>query len=498
MNMQGAQPRNDAKRSSVLPALVALLLGVGLALVMGIGGVFLGIYWAQQQPSPIAQNPPPKEQPSPPVNPRDDTPALPPADIGTVKTGDGPIVTPAALPVEKPFEKPVEKPFEKPVEKVVEKPKGLIEFPVVPFTPEQMEQAPALTLNFGVPSPRIEEMFFTSRGAQTKCALLCSRENPADLTQKLYIFPINAKQAVATPVPVPTFAPCRRSLGPDAKFFAMETRTDNAIGISIWEIGKAKPVVKDWNLPKNDDANPGGAYRGFTVVDGGQLLTVTAAGTLEWWQIPEMQSVKRLTTRRPLAKATPLFSADRRRCVLFDKDRFQVIDLDKREWVCETPALEPLPERPNVTCAAMSLSADGTKLAALMVNANPNPLIYCYNTATGKQVGPVASLPPTGKTPPRFSLGWFGPRHYFLLDRGGGMPASLYRVGDDRPSTTISFTVKRTLIGIGAHDDRLWYLPSDPADMATSLIGLRMPPHVEAATPDNPAKLVLTAKGYTK
>jgi hypothetical protein len=461
----------------VMTVVAALVLVSGCALCLGVGGVFSG-YYLGRTPA-VAQNAPARDEGKLPVE-------KPPVEKPPVEKPPVEKVPVEKPPVEKP---PVEKP---PVEKPpVEKP------PILPLDPPaktDIFKRELIIIALNVPASRIEDILFTG-GAHPKFGIQCNRANFKDATHQFHVIDPENQQVITTDLPMPNFGPCRRSLAPDGRYIAMETRT-NAIRISIWAVGNGEPILRDWSLPPTA-ANPSGLHRGFTLLDKDRLLTVTANGTFEWWQLPDMNSIRKFQAPGNLVNAMPTFSPDRKRCALYHRDHFHIIDLEKAFTICETPVVPTLPGRPAVysSFGSVAFSPDNTKLAAVLTNAAPELAAFCYDTTTGNQVGPVAPRPRDDRAL-GFHAGWFGPHHFFLHDHFRDGPVNVYRVGDDAPSAVLSFSAKNAVVGTHSPDDRLWYCPpSEAGDTGAKIIGTRLTRPIAEAVAAQHTLLRLSAKG---
>jgi hypothetical protein len=63
----------------------------------------------------------------------------------------------------------------------------------------------------------------------------------------------------------------------------------------------------------------------------------------------------------------------------------------------------------------------------------------------------------------------------------------------------LSFAGKKGIVGVGAADDRLWYVPpAEPGETTARLIGTRLVPAILDATPDRPVQLTMTSQGLVR
>jgi hypothetical protein len=356
------------------------------------------------------------------------------------------------------------------------------------------------TVVYRLDSPvlRTEDIYFTN-GPSRKFGFFAPIGKGKQLAHRFYLFDADTRQMPSSELPFGSFSPCRRTLSPSGKYIASDVRVPGAglsLRISIWQVGMDEPVVKEWGLP---GGAPKVLLRNFFFTADDQLVTVTAAGLFEWWQVPEMRSLKQYQIPGSGLNSVVAISTDRTRSAVFEKNHFKIIDLAKGRLIAETLPLTPIPGQQSVFLLtnATAFSADSSKLACVIQHLAAEPVLCWYDTATGKAIGVPAKLHQGNMA--QYCTGWFGAEHCFVYDRFLGKPVGIYRVGDTGHCAVLSGPPAKVHVAMHAPDDRLWYVPAiDPADPGPRLVGTRMPPSIALATPERPVEMVLGTNGLRR
>jgi hypothetical protein len=161
-------------------------------------------------------------------------------------------------------------------------------------------------------------------------------------------------------------SPALRDLSRDAKYYALVNSKDE---ISVWSIPEQRAVVTGWKLPGADKKrhnNPGGLY----CLEGGRLLTVTGAGRVRAFQLPDLKPLYDVPPAPQAQFSIPLgpsaglgLSADRKRLAVFTGNAFQVLDTATGKVMVTTGAFGDLK---NVQARGVAFSPSGKELAAIV------------------------------------------------------------------------------------------------------------------------------------
>src|SRR5262249_44492707 len=154
---------------------------------------------------------------------------------------------------------------------------------------------------------------------------------------------------------------------PDGKYFAQSTLGGT---VNVWSLGNPKPVVAQWSLPraKRMPATPwlehDDALQSHFLIGGDRLLTVSAAGSVEIWKLPGMQSVRRIAGPGPNKFQAPRHAAispDRRKCAVFTQTNFRIVDTASGKFV-KTESLPPPEDLKQPYTVQLAFNPIGSRL----------------------------------------------------------------------------------------------------------------------------------------
>lgn len=319
-----------------------------------------------------------------------------------------------------------------------------------------------------------------------------------DKTANLVLYDLAAKQKVSsTPVINPNFSPCSHDLSPDGKYYSQATLSRKR---NIWAIGNAEALASEWTLkepvrPGSDD----GILAASCFIEGDRLLTVSAAGSVEIWQLPALKSLLRIPApkkQRHVDGGGVQVSPDRRRCAIFTGTSYRIIDTGNGKPVCETQALPPVDAKSWFSSRTIAFSADGTSLVAGIDAKDFPPALYCYDAVTGAKRSSVAGPEFGDNRLMHGRVGWVGADHFSLTSHGIH-PLTLYRAADAAPVASIQPDNRTACSRYSAPDQRFWFKAQAAGAFNANLVGVELA-EVLRGQAGPPVSLRLTLQGLTR
>ena len=183
-------------------------------------------------------------------------------------------------------------------------------------------------------------------------------------------------------------------------------------------------------------------------------------------------------------------SLDRRRCAVFTRSNFWIVDVATGK-VRKTVPLPPAPNGQRLDARLLAFNPSGSRLVAGVTGGGHGPTLYCYDTANGKLVSTTTNLAARDDRLDLYRLGWFGEEHIFLCRHDGDH--RLYRAEDGAAIATMRHQFGHGRNILHAPDGRLWYCPNSNGN--ATLIGVSFPAALRGAAPAQPYALTLGPDG---